>query len=181
MASTFLNTPGLPLGLRNNNPGNLRPLPGGQTWVGEISPDLVNNFSRFKDVAWGLRAMITDITGDIVLDGKNTIRKLVTAYAPPSENNTQAYINRVSQAMGVSPDAILQPTRDTLERLVRAKLNVELGAQGAAKISQSDLNEGFARLGNQALEWLKITITENPGKTLGFLVILGLIFWGFRK
>lgn len=157
MAQSFLNIPGLPLGLRNNNPGNLRPLSVGQQWAGEIEPDYTNNFSRFKDVAYGLRAMITDITGDIVLDGKNTIEKLVTAYAPSSDNNnTLAYINAVSSYTGIPPNAILKPNKSTIESLIKAKLRVELGQAYAGKIQQNDINQAFDRLSDQVKGWLNV-------------------------
>lgn len=182
MASSFLNQTGLPLGLRNNNPGNLRPLPGGTTWKGEIQRDTVNNFSRFSDVAWGLRAMITDITGDIVNDGQNTIRKLVTAYAPPGDNNnTEAYIASVAATMGISPNQVLTANRETIERLVKAKLKVELGASSAAKITQQDINEAFDRLGSNVLKWLKNAITNNPGTAIGLLILVGALLYGGSK
>lgn len=174
MANSFLNKSGLPLGLRNNNPGNLRPLPGGQKWNGEIERDTVNNFSRFKDVAYGLRAMITDITGDIVKDGNNTLRKLITAYAPPNENDTQNYINAVAAATGLGQDETLTPDRATIEKIVKAKLKVELGAKYAALISQGDINEGFERLGSSVLSWITGAVKKNPGASV---IVIAVALW----
>ncbi len=180
MASSFLNVTGLPLGLRNNNPGNLRPLPGGQKWVGEIERDGVNNFSRFSDVAYGLRAMITDIAGDIVKDGRDTLTKLITAYAPPNENDTQNYINAVAAATGIGRDEKITADRATLEKIVKAKLKVELGATHASKITQADINEGFNRLGSSALSWITNAIKSNPGTTI-ILLAIGIWFLVSRK
>jgi hypothetical protein len=179
MAQSFLNTPGLPLGLRNNNPGNLRPLPGNTTWQGEIEPDRVNNFSRFSDVGWGLRAMITDITGDIVKDGLATIRKLTTEYAPPSENNTTAYINAVSKYMGIGPDQVLTPDRPTIEKLIRAKLNVELGPQYAALINQNDVDTAFNRLSPQTSSWLGTP--AKMGLSLAGIAALAITAWAIFR
>lgn len=170
MAQSFLDRPGLPLGLRNNNPGNLRPLAGGQKWQGEIDRDYYYNFSRFSDVGYGLRAMITDITGDIVLDGMNTVTKLITAYAPPSENDTQAYINYVCNATGFGPHQVIQPTRANIEKLIRAKMKVELGNTYAAMITQSDINAGFDRLSNQAIAWIHGGLV-GPGMAAGGAVV----------
>lgn len=176
MAQSFLDQPGLPLGLRNNNPGNLRPLPGGQKWQGEISPDLANGFSRFQDVGYGLRAMITDITGDIVLDGANTIRKLVNVYAPASDgNNTQAYINSVVAYTGIGPDTLITVNRSTIESIIKAKMRVELGASYAAKISAGDIAEGFSRLGAQVLSWLGTSAGMATGSAA--LIIAAVILY----
>jgi hypothetical protein len=162
--------PGLPLGLRNNNPGNLRPLSGGQKWQGEI--ESLNNFSRFKDVAYGLRAMITDITGDIVKDGKNTLRKLITVYAPPGENDTNAYIASVSRLTGLQPDEQITPSAYWITKIIRAKMQVELGANYSAMILTSDINEGFDRLSDQVKVWLNY-VRPSSGNAFFYALIAG--------
>lgn len=171
MAQSFLNMPGYPLGLRNNNPGNLRPLSGGVKWLGEITPDTLNNFSRFSDIAYGLRAMITDITGDIARDGNNTLRKLITAYAPPSENNTAAYIATVSTLTGLQPDQIIPVNEYWITKIILAKMNVELGQQYAAKVTGGDINEAFERVSSQVKTWLNFT----SGNGANPLLIIGAI------
>jgi hypothetical protein len=181
MAQSFLDMPGLPLGLRNNNPGNLRPLSGGQRWQGEIDPDLVNGFSRFQDVGYGLRAMITDITGDIVLDGQNTIRKLVNVYAPASENDTQAYINSVSSYTGIGPDTLLTADWQTIQELIKAKMRVELGATNAAKISAGDISEAFSRLSAQVKAWLGTPAGVATSSGLILIAAAAMIYFAARK
>jgi len=163
----------LPLGLRNNNPGNLRPLSSGVKWMGEIEPDTTNNFSRFSDIAYGLRAMITDITGDIVNDGNNTLRKLITAYAPPSENNTSAYISTVSTKTGLAPDQAIPVNTYWITKIILAKMQVELGANYAARITGNDIQEGFDRLSSTVKGWLNYS--ANNGQ-IPALAILGAIF-----
>ena len=58
----------LPRGIRNNNPGNLRPLRGDR-WRGEIPPDTgrtpdpndeMGSYSRFSSPEFGIRALIRD-------------------------------------------------------------------------------------------------------------------------
>lgn len=39
--------------------------------------------------------------------GYNTVEKLITVLAPPSENDTAAYINFVATKMGVKSDQVL--------------------------------------------------------------------------
>lgn len=173
MAQSFLNRTGLALGLRNNNPGNLRPLPGGQKWQGEIERDSVNNFSRFQDVGYGLRAMITDITGDIVNKKQNTLRKLIMAYAPPGDNNnTAAYISRVASATGLNPDQLIPVNQATIEKIVRAKLSVELGPTDAARLLPGDYQEGFAKLASHVKAWLGSAGGANTG---GLALVAGLL------
>lgn len=103
-------------GIRNNNPMNLRPLPGGKTWDGEIAPDRAKGgpFSRYITPAKGWRAGGIDVFGDILTRGQNTIRRLVggtpeagykDAYAPASDNNNvQEYIAALTKALGVADD-----------------------------------------------------------------------------
>jgi len=144
MSSTsFLNRNDLSAGLRNNNPGNLRPLYN-DTWAGELlPPDTRLNFSRFKDVEHGIRAMFIDLLGDIVDDKDNTIRKLTSKYAPPSDHNqTNLYIQNVSRAVGISPDTVINPTRSVMFKIIRAKVNQELGPQ-AKLITNDAINTGI--------------------------------------
>lgn len=176
MPSNFLNYPNYPKGLRNNNPGNLRPLPSGQ-WQGEIKPSDHTGFSRFSDVSWGLRAMITDITGDIVKDGLNTLTKLINQYAPASDNNnTTAYIKAVSDSTGIPPDAIIKPDRNTIEKIIKGKLKVELGQSYAAKITQDDINTAFDRLSPQVKGWIVPAATG-----AGIAIAIALMAYLYRK
>jgi hypothetical protein len=149
----------------------LRPLAGGVRWQGEIEPDTVNNFSRFQDVGYGIRAMITDITGDIVNDGKNTLRKLVTAYAPPGENNTNAYIATVANLTGLQPDQVIPVSEYWIRKIITAKIAVELGQQFANRISNSDIDAGFNRLSNTVKQWMNYTGSTTSGNSLIVLII----------
>lgn len=102
-------SPQAPLGIRNNNPGNLRPV-GAST-----------GFQQFSSMQEGLQALDKDlqIKGG---RGVNTIRKVISAWAPPSENNTEAYIKTVAQRLGVPPDAAL----DMENPLVRQALSTAI-------------------------------------------------------
>jgi hypothetical protein len=87
--------PGEPLGLRQNNPGNLR------SWSGMPS---ANGFAVFPSPTAGLNAMAQQIGLYGSRDGLNTVGGIVGKYAPPSENNTAAYIAEVARATGFKPD-----------------------------------------------------------------------------
>jgi len=126
--------------------------------------------------------MITDITGDIVKDGKDTIRKLTTAYAPPGENNTAAYIATVSTLTGLAPDQIIPVSRYWIEKIIRAKMSVELGGNYAAKINSGDIGAGFDRLSPQVKEWIQQPGTAENSALGTVLLLAGLtIAYKYRK
>lgn len=94
---------------RNNNPGNIRI---GQPWQGlmprsQMSPEQAAEtaFCVFMTPMWGFRAMAT-IFHNYAKRGLVTIREIISTWAPPSENNTEAYILAVAHDCGLSPDAI---------------------------------------------------------------------------
>lgn len=86
------------LGMRNNNPGNLRP-PGQST-----------GFQQFSTPEQGLQAIDNQLRIYGQRDGINTIRGAISKWAPSNENNTGAYVERVSKMLGVSPDAKIDLT-----------------------------------------------------------------------
>ncbi len=142
MAKSFLNMPGYPIGLRNNNPGNLRP---GDNWQGMIGEN--GGFIQFKDISWGLRALAIDLNTKIT-NGFDTIALIIYRYAPPSENDTGAYINSVVSTTGISANQKLYPNADTLKKLIRGIINVELGGSFAALITTADIQEGISMMGS---------------------------------
>jgi hypothetical protein len=104
-------------GIRNNNPFNIRKT--AIKWQGKAAVSLDASFETFTTVEQGIRAGALDIRGDI-RKGKNTVRTLINEFAPPHENNTDAYINFVSKIVGVTPDTILQDTPATIYKLAAA-------------------------------------------------------------
>jgi len=91
---------GLPLGLRLNNPGNIRP---GAGFIGESGAE--DGYAKFDSDAEGLRAIqkLLGTYGD--KHGINTLRGFANRYAPPSDNNpTDSYIDFLSQKTGIDPD-----------------------------------------------------------------------------
>ena len=83
----FRGNSALPRGIRNNNPGNL--ILTGIKWRGSV-PSYKNTdktFEQFVDYSYGVRAMLMDIIKDVVVDRQNTIRELITEYAPKHGGN----------------------------------------------------------------------------------------------
>jgi len=124
------------LGIRNNNPGNLR---AGIKWMGAVGEN--KGFTVFDTVEHGIRAMATDIRTKLK-KGNDTLNKYIPIYAPPSENDTTAYINRVSNSAGVAPDEKLSPDPVTLFKLVKAHIRVENG-NDANLVSDKMIQDGI--------------------------------------
>lgn len=123
----------LPRGIRNNNPGNIEDV--GIKWRGRIGGD--GRYVIFDTAVNGLRAMALEIYDSIERDGDNTIEALVTQWAPPTENQTRAYIESVSQQTGIAPTTELVYRRD-VAKLMRAITRHENGIQPYSALQISD-------------------------------------------
>lgn len=132
------NGPKLPRGIRNNNPGNLDFA--GQT--GATKEGGANGrFAVFGSQQAGLVALVKQI-GLYVNRGKNTIRKIIQTYAPPSENNTEGYISAVAKSLGIGADQPLDPnSAQQIMGLVKAIINHE---NGPGYVSDADISSGYA-------------------------------------
>lgn len=88
-----------------NNPMDLEINPHFR-WNGEIRPtaDPVKVLCQFVNVVDGLRAGALDLYNQQALHGLMTWREIITKYAPPSENDTEAYLAKVCDFTGVGPD-----------------------------------------------------------------------------
>lgn len=114
-----------PRGIRNNNPLNIRI---GNTWLGEVPNPTDSDFEQFVSVIYGLRAGFIILRRYIRRYGRNTIRKIIHAWAPSTENNCDAYIKIVSHRTGLDADAILSfEDQDTMCSLVSAMCVAECG------------------------------------------------------
>ncbi|WP_165021513.1 structural protein P5 [Dysgonomonas sp. ZJ279] len=124
-------------GLRNNNPGNIRI--NADVFQGEVRPSKDKSFKQFETMAYGYRAMFVDLSSKMKR-GVNTIEKIIEIYAPPFENDTEAYINSVSVRSGIARDKILSET-DSADyiKIVAAMSSVENGTPAV----MSDVECGF--------------------------------------
>lgn len=116
----------LPRGIRNNNPLNIRK--SGIAWQGKVTAGTDPDFEQFTHLKYGLRAAIVNIRTYIRRDHLDTIRQIVTRWAPPSENNTEAYVNKVSELSGIAvSQRIVYNDKSSILRIVRAMAQVECG------------------------------------------------------
>jgi hypothetical protein len=89
-----------PRGVRNNNFGNLKPVPGG--WQGQVGVD-PGGYAIFDTPEAGIHAADTNLQA-YAGHGINTLRGVIMRWAPPGENNTDAYVGAVSKMTGLHPD-----------------------------------------------------------------------------
>lgn len=85
----------LPRGIRNNNPGNIE-FRAENPWRGQTGSD--GRFARFATPEAGLRALAVDL-GTKSRRGLNSVSAILNTYAPPSDNDTRAYIARVTEGL----------------------------------------------------------------------------------
>lgn len=94
-----------PIGIRNNNPGNLE-VGSPKPFLGQVDPpDGV--YLRFIDPPHGLRAIIVELKTYRDVHGLKTIETMITRFAPPPKNPTAAYIANVCTAVGIGPKDIV--------------------------------------------------------------------------
>lgn len=107
-----------------NNPGNIRYSPYNQ-WVGQIGKH--KGFAVFDEEYNGIRALIRLLHRYLQM-GHNTIKAIISRYAPPSENNTDAYISYVTGKLGIrDSDRIAFEDEQTIIELAQAICNMETG------------------------------------------------------
>lgn len=126
-----------PRGIRNNNPGNIR---WGDDWKGLVPQPQRSDksFCQFLDIKWGIRALVKVLlnyrkrpgmpgVGD---SGIDTVREIISRWAPPNENDTEVYVQTVASACGVKPNAAIDLTDKTLMlKMVKAIIKHENGVQ----------------------------------------------------
>lgn len=130
-------------GLKNNNPGNIRH--SATRWQGEIEVSENNegldaSFKTFMTMAYGYRAMFKLLHNYAVIYNLHTLEQMISRWAPPSENNTRAYISAVSLWSGVASSVKIDTTNPlTMIAVVSAMSRMENGV--AANIVE--VNKGW--------------------------------------
>lgn len=126
-------------GLANCNPGNIRR--SAVRYKGEVQPSRDPAFKQFESMAWGYRAIFVLLDTYRTRHGLDTLRGMISRWAPPSENRTDCYIRAVSDRTGIGPDEKVD-TRDrrTMTAIAAAMSRVENGVDA----SMTDVERGWA-------------------------------------
>lgn len=112
-------------GIRNNNPGNIRH--SRDRWQGMAEKQTDAEFVQFTAPEWGIRAMAIILRNYRDRHRLRTLAEMLARWAPPNENNTDAYIESVAKRSGV---AAQQVVRDAdFPRIIAAMIHHENGVQ----------------------------------------------------
>ena len=126
-------------GQRNNNPLNIRKV-AGTHWKGEKLPLKGaggSEFVQFITVEWGIRAAFRLLETYRKKYNAVCIQDIITRWAPPSENNTSAYIKAVCKLTGFGGQERL--TAAQLQKLVAAMARIE----SRMELTDAQLAEGW--------------------------------------
>lgn len=116
----------IPRGIRNNNPLNIRHNRANR-WQGVMIEQPDPQFVRFASIQFGLRAGFV-ILRNYIKEGYDTPAEIIGRWAPPCENNTQAYINSVCNLARLHQDQVLTfDDKARMCKLVQAMAKVECG------------------------------------------------------
>jgi hypothetical protein len=133
-----------PIGIRNNNPGNIRPV-AAYKWQGEIGAN--GGFCVFDTMENGIRALCKNLIAYYTRSPKiDTVREAISRWAPASENDTEAYVDHVATMLEVKPDDELNfKDPDTLFWLAVAIGEHENGHDAfTAAVTDAQLEAGVA-------------------------------------
>lgn len=127
----------VPRGVKNNNPGNIRH--SDTKWQGMATDQNDPAFVTFSSPEWGIRAM-TKILETYQWDGLTTVAQAIDRWAPPSENDTSAYIDAVCAEANCKPNDPVRFT-DIMPQLVKAIIQHENGEQ---PYTDAQIDQGIA-------------------------------------
>lgn len=102
MSRTQAATGAMPAPLRNNNPGAM--MPGGR-------------LAQYPDMQTGIQQMDSNLAS-YGKQGVNTLAGVISKWAPSNENDTQAYIQDVSQRLGIKPDQPIDLSNPAVRHIV---------------------------------------------------------------
>jgi hypothetical protein len=105
----------MPAPMRNNNPGAM--MPGGK-------------LAQYPDQQTGLQALDSNLQS-YGKQGVNTLAGVISKWAPPNENDTQAYIADVSQRLGLKPNQPIDLSQPVVRHALGSAIMLhENGPQG---------------------------------------------------
>ena len=121
-------------GIRNNNPLNIRR--SSTHWQGARKEQTDKSFVQFETMAYGYRAawkILQTYYERFCMQSKPfTVRTIIERWAPPTENDTEAYIRSVLKLSSIGgKENLLPPANSTsygrLSRLLAAMTVIENG------------------------------------------------------
>ena len=123
-----------PRGIRNNNPLNIRH--SADRWEGARATQTDRSFVQFESMAYGFRAAwkVLESYWKHFKEQREhfTVGNIIRRWAPPSENDTEAYIRTVLMLTGLGGKELLPRPQagialDKLAKLLKAMMVMECG------------------------------------------------------
>ena len=136
-------------GLRNNNPLNIRY--SADRWQGAREEQTDKAFVQFKTMAYGYRAawktLQTYYERFCHQSKPFTVRNIISRWAPPEENDTEAYIKNVLSMASIGGKEKLLPPSNVLSygrlsRMVAAMTCIECGI-AYDKVDMGAIAQGY--------------------------------------
>lgn len=110
--------------------------------MGLVAVSTDKAFCQFISMRWGLRAAVIILRKYMKEYKCDTIRKIINRWAPPSENDTEKYVDTVCQRTGYRADEKFKFTDETrLCSIIQAMSYVENGGQ---YITFNNVLDGYA-------------------------------------
>ena len=124
-------------GVRNNNPGNIKYY-SSNAWQGKVpvsqNTDAIDTdgepkFEQFVSYPHGVRAMIYLLKNSYIVNGHNTLTKILDRYDPGFNIN---YLNFLSSYTGLTPTEVILATDELkIKKIVQGLTRFENGRTGA--------------------------------------------------
>lgn len=126
-------------GIRNHNPGNIE-INSNNDWLGQVYPSSDTRFVTFESPIYGIRAISRTLITYFDKYKLDTIEKIVSRWAPPTnndgaiENDTESYIQSVQKRSNMPRNAPLDLfDYETNYAIVEAIIYHENGKQPYSK------------------------------------------------
>ena len=101
-------------------------------------------FVQFESLEWGWRAAFKLLTRTYYHNYRlYTIRMIIQRWAPPQENNTEAYIQNVSRLSGIGPDEPIGIPTDQPSRWMAVGLAMAIQENGTESIDTFAMLRGW--------------------------------------
>lgn len=116
----------IPRGIRNNNPLNIDK--SSSNWQGKTEGQ-DTRFETFVSPEYGIRAGAKILLNYQKLYKLYTMEDIFNRYAPPIENNTNAYAEHMAKALGIGVNEEIALNKSNLIPLITAMIKHENGVQ----------------------------------------------------
>jgi hypothetical protein len=172
---------------KNKNPLNLRPLPNGEKWQGQVGVDrnpVTGAFCVFQDNVYGVRAAIVNMRSYVKFAGVKTLADVIYRWAPPpaggitgtagsavngvDQNHTEEYIASVCRQTGLPRSFDVTPlTLTTTSEYWRGKMASIVRAMNVVEAGKSTITVQEAREGvDLALNVPKGYVRQDDGNVI---------------